>query len=1002
MKCPLIIPDHTLLRPIGRGAYGEVWLARNVMGTLRAVKIIWRRDFESDRPYEREFAGVQRYEPVSRCTDGLVHVLHVGRNDEAGCFYYVMELADAATGGGPDAGSRGTAEEDGSRSMTVDPDYSPRTLRSEIQRLGRLPTAACLRVGMEVAGGLSLLHRQGLVHRDVKPGNIIFVNGQAKLADIGLISARDEGRTFVGTEGYIPPEGPGTAQSDIYALGIALYEASTGFQPDRLPDVPIEWFKEGEGDESLELHEVILRCCEADRDRRYRTAGQLRADLALIESGQSVRRVRALERRVRWARATGVVATLLAVLATAGVLMTGWRARMARLAEQRESALRVRAEAAEREAHDRLHGAYLAEARLAVQSANAGRRFKTLETLRQAGAIRVTPAVRQTALAALALPDLRILQRSSLGADVSSHAFNSDFSRYALARGKGPVEISAAGGSNLLFSLPPATNLNARMLRFSPDDRYLAFKRDHGSGADAALEVWDLACTQRVFYAPHSVAYGAVDFHPREARLLVVQPGGKAMALDLTGGPASTLWPKSPARSLSHAPDGGRVALAGPDYVGVRDASTGDILARVALSNHVNEVAWQPQGHWIAAVTDEGSVVLIDTTNYAARTLGQHKAQAVGVTFTPDGEFVITRGWDREINVWHVRSARREVTLFLRASSFQMDRAGRRLAVEDAPGNLTLLEFMPGKECRQFSTALAGVPRTARFSPDYHWLALMTTEALTVWDLIQPGPPARADKRELTPLGFSADSSELFAWIGEHQVRQRVREGIPGGPPRLEPLPLFHRGQESVSASPSTDPETPLAIWQRGQAGLQTVSMTNMNTGQGGVLTGTDWEGAISPDGRWMARRAGSTVLTLTPLKTPGPSVRLTNTARVRFQAFSPDGASLAVLTDEGLQLLDTQTWERKRNLAGEAAATSHLAYSTDGRLLACAWSSRSGVILDAGTLELLLPLPEGMHPLGFSPDGRWLLVIADGRQVQLWDFAAVRERFRELGIDWP
>jgi hypothetical protein len=71
---PPVIPDHTLLRPIGRGAYGEVWLARNVMGAFRAVKVIWRSQFESERPYEREFAGIQRYEPVSRSSSGLVHV----------------------------------------------------------------------------------------------------------------------------------------------------------------------------------------------------------------------------------------------------------------------------------------------------------------------------------------------------------------------------------------------------------------------------------------------------------------------------------------------------------------------------------------------------------------------------------------------------------------------------------------------------------------------------------------------------------------------------------------------------------------------------------------------------------------------------------------------------------------------------------------------------------------------------------------------------------------
>src|SRR5437867_10127392 len=84
---PPVIPDHTLLRPIGRGAYGEVWLARNVMGTLRAVKLIWRRQFESQRPYEREFAGIQGYETVSRSSGGHGHVLLVGRNEPAGYFY---------------------------------------------------------------------------------------------------------------------------------------------------------------------------------------------------------------------------------------------------------------------------------------------------------------------------------------------------------------------------------------------------------------------------------------------------------------------------------------------------------------------------------------------------------------------------------------------------------------------------------------------------------------------------------------------------------------------------------------------------------------------------------------------------------------------------------------------------------------------------------------------------------------------------------------------------
>src|SRR5262245_20869553 len=90
------VPDHELLRPIGSGSYGEVWLARSVIGTYRAVKVVYRKTFESDRPFEREFIGIRKFEPVSRTHDGLMHVLQIGRNDAEGYFYYVMELADDA------------------------------------------------------------------------------------------------------------------------------------------------------------------------------------------------------------------------------------------------------------------------------------------------------------------------------------------------------------------------------------------------------------------------------------------------------------------------------------------------------------------------------------------------------------------------------------------------------------------------------------------------------------------------------------------------------------------------------------------------------------------------------------------------------------------------------------------------------------------------------------------------------------------------------------------
>src|SRR4051794_17893457 len=87
-------PGYTLLRRIGGGSYGEVWLGQDALGTFRAIKIVHRRRFEHERPFQREFSGIKKFEPVSRSHPGLVNILHVGLDQGSGYFYYVMELAD--------------------------------------------------------------------------------------------------------------------------------------------------------------------------------------------------------------------------------------------------------------------------------------------------------------------------------------------------------------------------------------------------------------------------------------------------------------------------------------------------------------------------------------------------------------------------------------------------------------------------------------------------------------------------------------------------------------------------------------------------------------------------------------------------------------------------------------------------------------------------------------------------------------------------------------------
>jgi len=269
------IPDHDVLRKIGGGAYGEVWMARGVTGAMRAVKVVWREDFDDERTFEREFEGILKFEPISRDHPGLVNILHVGRSpDGVSFYYYVMELGDDVHAG-----------------QDINPiEYEARTLRADGTAGVRLETALCIDVGVRLSEALNHLHERDLAHRDVKPSNVIFVNGKAKLADIGLVAARGQ-RTFVGTEGFVPPEGPGSAQADVYSLGKVLYEIATGKDRLDFPELPDELPTGLERKRWLELNKIICDVCEPRiSKRRISTAGDLASALQHLQRGKRRRR----------------------------------------------------------------------------------------------------------------------------------------------------------------------------------------------------------------------------------------------------------------------------------------------------------------------------------------------------------------------------------------------------------------------------------------------------------------------------------------------------------------------------------------------------------------------------------------------------------------------------------------------------------------------------------------------------------------------------------------
>jgi serine/threonine protein kinase len=218
--------------------------------------------------------GIQKFMPISRSHPGLVHVLHVGRNDAVGFFFYIMEVCDDASTG-----------------QRIDPErYSPKTLATELAWRGKLPPKECLQLGLSLTVALEHLHDQQLIHRDIKPGNIIYVHDTPKFADIGLVTdiqTPEQNVSRLGTEGYVPPEGPGTPAADVYALGKVLYEASMGRDRRLFPEVPTAVLEQSADVLLRRINDVIGKACETNAHQRYQRAKELYADLLKLQSSAS-------------------------------------------------------------------------------------------------------------------------------------------------------------------------------------------------------------------------------------------------------------------------------------------------------------------------------------------------------------------------------------------------------------------------------------------------------------------------------------------------------------------------------------------------------------------------------------------------------------------------------------------------------------------------------------------------------------------------------------------
>ncbi len=935
------VPDHEMIRIIGRGRYGEVWLARNIMGAYRAVKVVYRGSFVEDRPFEREFDGIRKFEPISRSHPTQLNILHLGRNDAGGYFYYVMELADDQRSG-----------------PQIDPArYEPKTLRHALDQRGRLSSAECLEIVLALATALERLHGAGLIHRDIKPANVIFVNGLPKLADVELVAAADAECSFVGTEGFVPLEGPGKP-ADLFALGKVLYEMCTGLTARQYPKLPDDWAASPQHEELNELNQVVLRACEGGTQRRYQTAADMRAELELLRNRQSILRLRQLEQVYRrWRLAVRTVVPFLA-MAALGLGIWFYRG-------QRD--LRETLEA-RRQAEVSLAEALLREGQaLAANHRPAEARDRIEKSRRLASELKITPLPAELSLADLyqySPPSLMTLKGHRGGATCVAVSVDQ---RHLYSGGRdGTIRVWSCplGRQEAVWDAHAG---GIACLALSPDSRFCV-----SGGTDKKIRIWDTRTTNLVrTIEGHQDLVSALDFAPngdsfasaswdRTIRIWRLSSGEELQVIQtdfdripridfspdggriLAGSESHGLgiWKlDDPARPAFFAPYyRGVCAAFAPDHDRVLHGSISGVIAVTGLADSgrdratrlsfgITDVTFLPGRERAIVGAIDGSVAVLDllpNPPVIKPLFAEHEEAVTAVAAFADGRLAASSSEDGTVRVWDTFSqpvTGLEGSYAFSSVTFSPD--GLLLLSAGHSGSLQLWDADTGQLLRNYP-GHEGVVLDAAFAPDGRRIASCGQDGtVRIWDMAAGMELRRfsLEKSSVCHVSFSSDGKFILAGEGPHDYPASWDDGS-------------HWFK--------------LYVWEA-DTGREICSS---NAHRGGVFALT-----VSPDGHHVLTGGG----------------------------------------DGKMKLWDTASWQELRSIDADPAFVASIAFSPDGAECVSAGSLPALKVwnLNSGREISSLDLKELPTCLYVGGSNSLMLVGLKSGNLRLWDLASRREMHR-------